>query len=1133
MQGVEGPQGPIGVTGPAGPQGIQGPIGLTGPAGETGPTGPTGPDGTAATITVGTVATGAAGSSVEVTNVGTSLAAILNFTIPRGFSAGEQYYPTAITGVTSDAPAPHKLIVNSAAQLTFNFTSIDPIPAGTSLSEFALTVNGVSFSLTGATLGTRSVTFSYTAASAIDRTFAFTVKNNTVSTVIPTAEVYTFPDVLSTVKGTPIVTLGNSVALTTTFNATLPSAMTATMSITPSGQSASTVSATKSGAAVTSNFLVQYDVIHSATVTLVYGAFSKLYSWSSSALTTAEIYTFPSSFSVVGTIQQSVGRAINLVFSGGDGFHSSVVANQISYVKYVQVGGAEETVGINPAGITLNTSDVRIVIGPALVANTTFKVRLIAPDGTVGTEVTSTVLSSAIVAAWVPTDAGSVTSNNGTVVGSEALLTFGFVTAANFPSTSATGLGFSLLVNGVSTSLASAVVDATARTIRIPYTATSTEAVAFRFSNSNLPGSYYPDFTVTPRAYVYPTSLTTEPSLYLEPSLPTATWHYPLVQTVKNYAAGGVGVTDATMGVAGANTGGTASFSAIGGRTGLVFQGGARNAAGASYVVLPSSTSGSTAAFTCWFRSNSNGTFTRIIDLANNGTFRIYINGPQSLGVNDVYNINCSSSINNNTWNFLAVNFNAGSISWSINGGGAGNSGSGSLSKNVSFTNSVGFLGHSFGADTEFAGAMSDVRFFANKNITSAEIALLYANVFPTSFTLAPVSPTANSATTLYLTFTPTETVGAAITVFFHTTNSSGAPTQCGTGTIAATTGTGTATCTFPTAGTFYVYATVTAPSGAVSGLLVSTTTTTVTAYTFPTSFVADYPYMGAEWWVEDTNMNSVEAVDVTVTPLDSVQQGTIKFYYNTTATFTGATEIVRPTTYLGLNGRVSLKLGGWEGTRYLFARVTAPNNTTADIAMTTPVKTMISPLWPSTNTSTSGLFHSLGGPYSAWVGGGGNLGTNAYWTWVGDTWDTSLMDNYVSTQGRIKAGYSSNMPIPQITYILTNPAGTPSAFGAQDAGLGVWWMRWGFKKIVRMKRYAIAAFQANSSSRFTITGYPDQNFTGGTVLATAAPVNAGWYPTGMSWVNFSSPESFQYYELRQTVGPFQPAGCVVVRFGN
>ena len=44
--------------------------------------------GSAATITVGTVATGAAGSSVSVTNSGTSSAAVLNFTIPKGDAGG-------------------------------------------------------------------------------------------------------------------------------------------------------------------------------------------------------------------------------------------------------------------------------------------------------------------------------------------------------------------------------------------------------------------------------------------------------------------------------------------------------------------------------------------------------------------------------------------------------------------------------------------------------------------------------------------------------------------------------------------------------------------------------------------------------------------------------------------------------------------------------------------------------------------------------------------------------------------------------------------------------------------------------------------------------------------------------------
>jgi hypothetical protein len=51
---------------------------------QAGSAGPTGPTGSAATVAVGTVATGAAGSPATVTNVGTSSAAVLNFSIPQG-----------------------------------------------------------------------------------------------------------------------------------------------------------------------------------------------------------------------------------------------------------------------------------------------------------------------------------------------------------------------------------------------------------------------------------------------------------------------------------------------------------------------------------------------------------------------------------------------------------------------------------------------------------------------------------------------------------------------------------------------------------------------------------------------------------------------------------------------------------------------------------------------------------------------------------------------------------------------------------------------------------------------------------------------------------------------------------------
>ena len=84
LQGVQGPQGPQGEKGNTGPQGPQGPKGETGSQGPQGEQGVQGDPGDAATITVGTVTTGQPGTNATVTNVGTSSAAVFNFTIPRG-----------------------------------------------------------------------------------------------------------------------------------------------------------------------------------------------------------------------------------------------------------------------------------------------------------------------------------------------------------------------------------------------------------------------------------------------------------------------------------------------------------------------------------------------------------------------------------------------------------------------------------------------------------------------------------------------------------------------------------------------------------------------------------------------------------------------------------------------------------------------------------------------------------------------------------------------------------------------------------------------------------------------------------------------------------------------------------------
>jgi hypothetical protein len=66
-----------------------------------GSTGAPGANGSAATVAVGTVTTGSAGSSASVTNAGTSSAAVLNFTIPRGDTGA-----TGATGATGPAGTP-------------------------------------------------------------------------------------------------------------------------------------------------------------------------------------------------------------------------------------------------------------------------------------------------------------------------------------------------------------------------------------------------------------------------------------------------------------------------------------------------------------------------------------------------------------------------------------------------------------------------------------------------------------------------------------------------------------------------------------------------------------------------------------------------------------------------------------------------------------------------------------------------------------------------------------------------------------------------------------------------------------------------------------------------------------------
>lgn len=125
-QGPAGPQGPqgtpgatgatgaTGAQGPGGPQGAQGVPGIQGLQGPVGPQGSQGPTGAAATATAGSTTTGLPGSSASVVNVGSTSAAVFNFTIPRGDQGPSGPQGIAGPGVVPGGTAGQVLIKQSS-----------------------------------------------------------------------------------------------------------------------------------------------------------------------------------------------------------------------------------------------------------------------------------------------------------------------------------------------------------------------------------------------------------------------------------------------------------------------------------------------------------------------------------------------------------------------------------------------------------------------------------------------------------------------------------------------------------------------------------------------------------------------------------------------------------------------------------------------------------------------------------------------------------------------------------------------------------------------------------------------------------------------------------------------------------
>lgn len=114
IKGDPGEKGEPGQRGEQGAQGIQGPRGIQGEQGERGVQGLQGPAGNAATITIGNVTTSAPGTSAQVTNRGTSSAAVLDFVLPKGKDGADGGVTVDDTlSSTSTNPVQNNVIYNA------------------------------------------------------------------------------------------------------------------------------------------------------------------------------------------------------------------------------------------------------------------------------------------------------------------------------------------------------------------------------------------------------------------------------------------------------------------------------------------------------------------------------------------------------------------------------------------------------------------------------------------------------------------------------------------------------------------------------------------------------------------------------------------------------------------------------------------------------------------------------------------------------------------------------------------------------------------------------------------------------------------------------------------------------------
>ena len=328
----------------------------------------------------------------------------------------------------SSLPGSTMLVVNKTVQLMF--TTNSPLHSNTvsgMIASITQSVNGaaaVDLNLASSNVvidkDAGTVTFDATSSSAVSHTYTLTLKKTAgnggsalpalPAQTVAAADIYTFPTSGTTTKDIAVITVGETLTMTTSFSRALEADLSPTVQITDLSGGSATLTATKSGSDLLYAFAVANDSNHSGVITLAYGGVSETYQWASAGhLTDADIYTFPNLMAYDGTgngyesgmhLKENEPSSLVLAFTGGDHLHSDLYTPQVASVTY-KTGASGSLVTVPQSDVSINSATGAESITLANVVatatdNVYFYASLKAPDGTVGASIDVTVPSSAV-----------------------------------------------------------------------------------------------------------------------------------------------------------------------------------------------------------------------------------------------------------------------------------------------------------------------------------------------------------------------------------------------------------------------------------------------------------------------------------------------------------------------------------------------------------------------------------------------------------------------------------------------------------------------------------------------------------------------------------------------------------------